>query len=189
MSSPRSTRRERRLARQLPELAAEMARLVDAGSTLTRSLEDVARESAPPIRDELVGVVTDIVYGLPVDDALKRWLERSGRPDVMLLVAACRLGSAEGGNLVVALEGVSAALHDSLELAEEAIALTSQARASATALMVLPPFGLVMFGVLEPSVVMFVLGSAPGWVLLTIGGALDMLGAMAMILLVRWSLQ
>lgn len=183
------SRRDRLLARQLPEAAAEMARLVDSGATLTRSLEEVARWSPPPLGDELDDVMTDITYGSPVWEALHKWLVRSGRSDVMLLVVACRLGSTEGGNLVVALDGVSAALHDALELGEEAAALTSQARTSAVVLMTLPFLGLFTFCVLEPSIVAFVFGTPAGWLLLVTGTVLDAVGAIIMMTLVRWSLR
>lgn len=181
--------RNRRLAAQLPEVAAELARLVDSGSSLANALGEVSRRSIPPVRDELVRVVSETRHGRPIDEALVSWSGRSGREDVSLLVAACRLGSSEGGNLVVALDGVSAALHDALELADEAAALTSQARTSALVLAILPFIGLVMFATLEPAVGSFVIGSPTGWLLLTIGVLLDGLGAALMVLLVRWSLR
>lgn len=184
-----ASRRDRALARQLPDVASELARLIDAGWSLAQALEEVARESGRPVSDDLAGVVSDTIYGVTVDDALRGWSERRHRSDVALLVAACRLGSAEGGDLVVALEGVSAALNDALELSAEASALTAQARTSATVLMVLPFMGLALFTLLDRSVTSFMFGTPSGWVLLALGCGLDGVGAVVMTLLVRWSLR
>lgn len=184
-----TTRTDRRLARQLPDVAAEMARLIDSGSTLTSALQMVAGEFMPPAGPQLAALVESLDFGESLDSVLSGWAEDSRRCDVTLLVAACRLGLAEGGNLVVALEGVSVALADSLELSDEAAALTAQARTSAIVLMVLPLMGLTLFSILDRSITAFMFGTPAGWMLLLVGGVLDGLGAAVMTLMVRWSLR
>lgn len=178
-----------RLARQLPDVAAEMARLVDSGSTLTDAFDVTSREFPPPVGPELRTLSEALRYGRSTDGALREWAERASCSGVTLLVAACRLGLAEGGNLVVALEGVAAALGDSLETADEAVSLTTQARASAFVLMSLPVVGAVLFAVLDPAVTSLLLGTRTGWILLALGVLLDAIGALVMVSMLRWSLR
>lgn len=184
-----TTRKERRLAGQLPDVAAGIARMIDSGSTLVRAIEELSQVVGPPVADELARVSADITFGMSFDRAMRRWSERSGRSDVQLLVVACRVGSAEGGDIVVALEGASAALNDSLEMADEAAASSSQARASALVLTVLPVVGLVLFTLLEPSVGAYLIGSRSGWILLVSGVMLDGLGLLTMMAMIGRSLR
>lgn len=181
--------RERRLTRQLPDVAAELARLVAAGATLHLAFADLAESAPPPVGVELERLVGDLRRGLLLDRALLRWVERSQRSDVRLLVSACRLGLSEGGNLVAALEGVAAALDDERELAGETRALTAQARASAHVMTTLPLAGLLLFTVFDRSVVAYLLTTPVGLALLVSGLLLNALGALALVALIRWALR
>lgn len=182
-------RRERTFARQLPDVAAEMARLVESGSTLQVALRDLSDEYPGPAGEELRSVVTDIDSGLLMDQALELWAMRSPLEGLRLLVAACRIGVAEGGNLVAALGGVSAALGDSVELAEETRSMTTQARTSAYVIMVLPLIGVATFTVVDPEVARFLFSTLPGLSIIVAGATLDALGAWCMFGMLRWSLR
>lgn len=173
----RRRRRRRRVERQLPLVASTLARSAHTGATLVTALQEAASSLDPPVREELVSVTRAIGRGVPVHDALSEWTARADSDDVELLVTAARLGHAQGGDLGVALDAVAVTLLDRLEVADEARALTSQARTSAAALVALPPLGAACFAVLDPSVAATLFTTPVGWCCLAIGGSLDLAGA------------
>ncbi|MCB1256643.1 MAG: type II secretion system F family protein [Microthrixaceae bacterium] len=182
--------REVKLGRQLPDLVSELARLVDSGSTLHLAFEELATAYPPPLATELASVIRDLRNGVRFDAALLAWAQRSDREDIQFLVSACRIGAIQGGgNLVSLLEGLAAAMNDEWELIAEARSLTAQARASAWVMTALPFGGLLLFSVLDRSVVAYLFGTPTGRVLLIVGLTLNTLGAVAMSALVKWALR
>lgn len=173
-------RTRRAVERQLPLVASTLARSVHSGATLVTALEDATSATDPPVQPELAAVTAAIRRGVPVQDALAGWSVRSGSADVDLLVTAAQLGHEHGGDLGVALDAVALTLLDRAEVADEARSLTSQARASAAALVVLPPFGAICFAVLDPAVATTLLSTPIGWVCVVVGLSLDLTGAWVM---------
>lgn len=175
--------------RQLPDVASGIARSVHSGATLLVAIEDISKSIDDPAGSQLCQVADRVRNGWLLDDALVEW-QRSGRSvSLDLLVAACRLGHAEGGDLKAALDGVSAALLDRLEVADEARALTSQARTSAYVLGVLPIVGAAGFSVLDRRVAQMLLTTQVGWVCLVVGLGLNLLGAWCLSMIVRAALH
>lgn len=151
--------------RELSIAAMHIARAVRDGSSLPEALVEVSCELHGQVGSDLAAVSAAVQRGTSTDAALGSWyagVQRdrhrsgSGYPradDVALMVAAARFGASQGGDLPAALEGVSVALLDRVEVIEESMAMTSQARASAAVLVVLPMAGVVLFSLLDPRLV------------------------------------
>jgi tight adherence protein B len=164
--------------------------LVDALAEAAES----SQAGTSPLRQELSEVVAAARRGMAVSSALARWEQASGGqgrgdPGVTLFVAACRFGHAEGGDLAAALEGAALSLLDRAETTDESRALTTQARSSATVLVLLPPLGAVAFSVLDPAVARTLLGSVPGLACVIVGLSLDLSGALVLQWLTRRALR
>ena len=71
-------------------------------------------------------------------------------------------------------------LLDRVEVADEARALSAQARSSAVVLVALPPFGAACFCLLDPAVAATLFTTPFGWGCLVAGAALDGVGAWVM---------
>jgi tight adherence protein B len=183
--SRRDARARRDLDRSLPVLASDLARSVRSGATLRTALGDAAVSASPGVRHALVRVVHASDRGVPIDEALEAWRRDRSSPGVDLLVGACRFGNEHGGDLALALDAVSAALLDAVELADETAALTAQARASAVLLVALPPVGAGLFAVVDRSVAQVLLGTPAGWACLAVGTALDLVGGVVSVGMVR----
>ena len=181
----RAARELRSLERQLPTVATALARSVRSGATLPHALGEVAQGTEPPVRHDLDELLTAVRRGLRLDHALVRWERRRRAHSVSLLVAACRLGLVNGGELAAALDGVAVSLLDALEVADEARALSSQARSSAAVLVALPVVGAVGFSLVEPAVATMLLTTRAGWLCLVVGVGLDLAGATVIIRMVR----
>jgi tight adherence protein B len=161
----------------MPQVAGDLARAVRAGASLPTALAEVAARVGGALGPELASVVHAVERGHDLDTALAGWRDRSAVDGVELLVGACRFGADHGGDLARALDGVSVSLLDALEVGDETRALVSQARTSAAVLVVLPPLGAAAFALADPTVAAVLLGSAAGWVCVTVGLGLDALGA------------
>ncbi|MGB3411949.1 MAG: type II secretion system F family protein [Microthrixaceae bacterium] len=179
----------RHFERQLPDVASGMARAVHSGATLLVAIEDVAESIDGPAESELRLIADRVRHGWMLDDALVEWQRQGRSASLDLLVAACRLGHSEGGDLKAALDGVSAALLDRLEVADETRALTSQARTSAYVLGVLPLFGAAGFSVLDRRVAQMLLTTQVGLICLVVGLGLNLLGAWCLSMIVRAALR
>jgi tight adherence protein B len=168
----------RQAARQLPPVAAALARSVRTGASLPTALADVAGGAGPGlVGQELRSVLDAVDRGRSLDGALADWQDRSVVDGVPLLVGACRFSADHGGDPARALDGVAASLLDALEVADETRALVSQARTSATVLALLPPFGAAAFALADPAVAGVLFGTAAGWACVVVGLGLDGLGA------------
>lgn len=162
--------------RALPSFASDLARSVRTGATLRAALSEVAGTADPSLRPALAAVLGRVERGHALDDALAEWARSAGSPALDLIVGACRFGDAHGGDLARALDGAGAACLDTLELADETRALTSQARTSALVLLALPPVGTAVFAAADPSVATVLLATPAGWVCLSLGLALEAVG-------------
>ena len=181
----RASRELRALERQLPTVATALARSVRSGATLSHALGEVAAGTVPPVRHDLDGLLVAVGRGVALDHALVQWERRRRTHSVTLLVAACRLGLADGGELAAALDGVAVSLLDALEVADEARALSSQARSSAAVLVALPVLGAVGFSMVEPAVAAMLFTTRAGWLCVVVGVGLDVAGARVISRLVR----
>lgn len=173
------------LDRQLPDVASGLARSVHSGATLLAAIDEVRSTLCPPARSGLDRIVERVDHGWMLDDALVEWNESAGSASLGLLVAACRLGHAEGGDLKTALDGVATALLDRVEVADETRALTSQARMSAGVLALLPVFGAAGFSLLDSRVAAMLFTTRPGALCLSVGVCLNLLGALSLSRIVR----
>jgi len=185
----RSTRA--REDRELPAVAAALARSVRSGATLVDALDEVATSVAAgyPWAKELREVSAAVQRGARVDEALDRWRDRSPEPGVALLVAAARFGHAHGGDLAAALDGAAVALLDQVETADEARALASQARASAGVLAALPVLGALGFSLLDLRVGRTLLTTPAGLLCLVVGASMEAAGAWVLSRMVRSALR
>lgn len=168
----------REAVRQLPQVAADLARSVRSGSSMHTAFGVVSDRAGGLLGPELRSVAHAIDRGRSLDAALGEWQERTEVSGVDLLVGACRFGVRHGGDLTRALDGVAAALLDALEVADETRALVAQARTSAAVLLALPPLGAALFALADPAVAGVLLGSTAGWLCVVVGLGLDALGAL-----------
>lgn len=171
----------------LADVASELARSLRSGSTLPIALVELR---PPAVWAGDLERVRDLVErGVPVVDALRAWRDARDREEVCLLVAACETGHRHGGDPARALDGVAATLRDRAELAEEARALTAQARAAVAVLGALPLVGAASFSLLDPRVAGVLLGTGIGWACLVAGACLDAAGVALSAHLVRRALR
>jgi tight adherence protein B len=159
-------------------LLEAVARSLRGGASLALALGE-AVVSVPPClaADELHAALARHERGAPVIAAIEAWSGGAPTAARSEAGAALALGSDLGGARAQALEGAAASLRDRAELLREVRALTSQARSSAT-VMVLAPIGFAFYAwTTDRRVAELMLTTPFGWACLAGGLALDALGA------------
>jgi tight adherence protein B len=141
----RAVRRRRAVAvtpvlieERFADAVGALAAAVRSGASLPQAIQYAATEAAPPVRDDLAGVVEQLDTGVALDEALRSW--STGRPsaNVELVVGALELHRRSGGDLPAVLDQVVAAIRDRVSISREVRSLTAQARMSAWILGLLP---------------------------------------------------
>ena len=161
---------------QLPEALHVIASALSAGASLGQALEHAAREMPPPLKGELTRVVEDVEVGKTLEEALESLKRRVPLPEFDTIIASLLIQQRSGGNLAALLNETAELLKEDQRLRREMGVLTSQARASAQ-LIGLMPIGLFLFMYFfNPSYLEPLLTTGLGQTALSIGLALEAVG-------------
>jgi tight adherence protein B len=131
-------RRRARFDAQLPEALQQTANALRAGLTLHKALGEVARESPPPMRDELGLLVKEVKLGVALDDAFAAAVARIGSEDLDLVATAASVARELGGNLAEMLDGIASSMRERFRIEGRIRALTSQGRLQGRIVAALP---------------------------------------------------
>lgn len=180
-------RRLQQLERQLPDALALMARSMQAGHAFSSALQIAAQESPQPMGRELRGVFSEIQYGESPTEALGHWAERVAGHDVRIFVIAVRIQSETGGNLAELLHQTAHLIRERQKLRGVVRVLSAEGRLSALILTSLP-FALAgLLSAINPAFMAQLWTDPIGVRLLSLIGALMVLGMFWMWRLVRLS--
>ncbi|TAJ72497.1 MAG: hypothetical protein EPO51_10395 [Phenylobacterium sp.] len=133
--------RRRRLARleaQFPVALDIIGRALRAGHPVISAVHLAAEELPDPTGSELGLVVDETSYGMDFREALAHFARRTGSSDAHFFAVSVSIQSETGGNLAEILEGLSAVMRGRATLAQRVKALSSEGRASALLMSVLP---------------------------------------------------
>jgi len=167
-------------------LLETIARSLRAGSSLTGAMQEALDElPADDATRDLATVVQSVQAGAPVVNALERWSSARSSDARVLAGTALVLGAEVGGLPARSLDAAAAGLRDRAALGREIRALSSQARASATVMVVGPVVFLALASAADARLPRVLFGSPTGFGCLAAGVALDAAGAWWMALMVR----
>ncbi|MCB1387377.1 MAG: type II secretion system F family protein [Nitratireductor sp.] len=134
----RKNRKMTRFGKQLPEAIELITRSLKAGHPVPVALTMVAREMPDPIGTEFGMVVDEVTYGSDLVTALLSLYERTGHPDLPLLVSAVSIQSTTGGNLREILDSLSRVIRERLKMKAKVKAISAEGRMSAGFLSAMP---------------------------------------------------
>lgn len=140
------TRYQNRFLEVFPDALDLVGRAVKAGLPVAEAMAVAAREIADPVGSELRRTLELVQIGVEMDDALQQTADRVRVPDFRFYVVALALQQKTGGSLAETLANLSAIIRARKALRLKARALSSEAKASAVVLSLLPFFiGTIMF--------------------------------------------
>jgi tight adherence protein B len=146
----RQRRRLRDFNKRLPDTLSLLSNGLKAGLSLPQAIEAVARNSVPPISDELARVIRETNLGSSVPEALANMVRRVGSEDLDLIVTAIAIHSSVGGNLARILDTISHTIRQRVQIKGQISALTAQARASGWVITLLPFVVAILLDVIAP---------------------------------------
>ncbi len=140
-------RRSQRMAligQALPDALDLIARSMQAGHAFTSALHLAAKDSPPPLSQELRTVFEEINFGVGTAQALQALSVRVASDDVRYFVVAVVIQSETGGNLADILKNTANLIRERQKIAGVVRVLSAEGRISALVLSLLP-FALAAF--------------------------------------------
>ncbi|GBD08884.1 hypothetical protein HRbin22_01127 [Candidatus Thermoflexus japonica] len=181
--------RRRRLELQLADALLLIARTLQAGGSLYRAFEEIARQLPPPIAEEFRRVMLEVRLGLSITEALEHMRERVPSEDLSLAITAIQINQQVGGNLSEFLEKVASRIRERVHLQNEIRVLTASYRLSAQILTALPLLlWLVLFPINRRYMMRFFTSGLPGYAMLGLILFLVLLGLLIVHRMTRVSL-
>jgi tight adherence protein B len=139
-------RYQNRFLDAFPDALDLIGRAVKAGLPVFDAMEVAAREVRAPVGTEFQRTLHELHIGVDIDEAMLHTAERIRVPDFRFLVVALKLQRRTGGSLAETLANLSNIIRRRKEIRLKARALTSEMRASALVLGLLPlVVGVILF--------------------------------------------
>ena len=136
--SRRRANRMRLLEEQMPLALDVVNRALRAGHPVISAVQLAGNEMGDPIGSEFGLIVDETTYGSEFREALTNFARRTGSQDAHFFAVSVGIQADTGGNLAEILEGLAAVIRGRAMLAKRVKALSSEGRASALLLSVLP---------------------------------------------------
>jgi tight adherence protein B len=166
-------RERRRLAAQLPDLAARLGESLRAGMSLRQALTRAADSAPDPLAAELRQTVGELRYGARLDDALAGLVERVPEPELQVMTTAILVQRRAGGNLARGLADLGTRLSERGRLERELRTATAQARMTGGLVAAVPLVAGAMVELAAPGTLGRTLGNPAGLTLVTMSLALQ----------------
>lgn len=156
-------RRQRALARQLPDALALWAGLLRAGQGVQQGLSQMASRQPAPLGDELRVVLGQMRFGATLEAGFAGLYERSALPDLRLLATLLATHRELGGNLAESLHRLAELLRNRLLMQQRIQSLTAQGRMQGVVVGVLPVLLLAVLYVMETEAMRVLHTTWQGW--------------------------
>jgi len=174
----KAARRLKQFNNGLADSIDMMSRALQAGHSMTASINVIAEQAAEPVRSEFSEVFKQQNFGLPIRDAMGQMLERVPSQDLRVLVTAILVQKETGGNLVEILNRTAHTIRERLRIQGEIRTHTAQGRLTGYILCALPIVMLVVINFLNPGYSKVLLETPTGHMISYIGIGLLITGGL-----------
>ena len=123
---------------QMPLAIDVVTRALRAGHPVVSAVRLAGEEMGDPIGSEFGLIVDETTYGVEFREALMNFARRTGSEDAHFFAVSVAIQAETGGNLAEILEGLASVIRSRATLAKRVKALSSEGRASAALLSILP---------------------------------------------------
>jgi tight adherence protein B len=149
--SRKRAKRLKLMEEQMPLALDVINRALRAGHPVVSAVRLAGEEMGDPIGSEFGLVVDETTYGYEFRDALVNFARRTGSPDAHFFAVSIGVQSETGGNLAEILEGLATVIRGRTMLSKKVKALSSEGRASALLLSILPALLIAFMLLFQPS--------------------------------------
>jgi tight adherence protein B len=143
-------RRKLRAVMQLPDILDQVVRGVRVGMPLLEAIRSATREALEPTKGEFTRLIDQVAVGTPLEDAVADMARRCALPEYSFLATTLSLQNQTGGALSETLTGLAEVVRKRIAIIEKGKALSSEAKATAIVLTVLPCVTGAIMWVMNP---------------------------------------
>jgi len=169
-------RRIKQIEEQLPLALDIINRAVRAGHPVISSVQLASEELGDPVGSEFGLIVDETNYGVEFKEALANFARRTGSSDAHFFAVSVSIQSETGGNLAEILEGLANVMRGRMTLGKRVKALSSEGRASAMLLSVLPVAMVAFQLLIHPRVYTDKFSDPIFWPVVSITGVVYLIG-------------
>jgi tight adherence protein B len=173
--------RKRRLEKfryQFPDALVMISSSMRAGASLSVALENLVRESKPPLNQEFALMLRNQRLGVSFDDALVKMEERIPLQEFSLFSAGTRISREVGGNLADMLDALADTMFKTMQTEGKIKSLTSQGKMQGIVMSGLPLLMMFALNILEPVAMHPLFHSLLGWAVLALIAVMEFMGYM-----------
>lgn len=131
-------RREKKFLNNFPDGVDVIVRGIKSGLPLLDCLKVVASDAQEPLKSEFKTIVETQTIGMPIGDACAKLYSRMPLPEANFFGIVISIQQKAGGNLSEALGNLSRVLRDRKKMKAKIVAMSMEAKASATIIGSLP---------------------------------------------------
>lgn len=147
----RISKRNQAFISTFPDALDMIVRSVRSGYPLDAAIRMVSENMQAPVSTEFKQVIDETAYGSSLIDALKRLSSRIDEPDIHFFVVVLTVQQDVGGNLAEVLSNLSALIRKRKHLYLKIKSLSSEGRATAWVLGLLPVFEFLAIYFVSPA--------------------------------------
>ena len=182
--------KKRRIAKFLEELPNAMdviVRGVRAGLPLGDCLRVIATEAREPLRSEFRAIVEAQTLGLPLGDSVAKISERMPVAEANFFAIVIGIQQKSGGNLAEALGNLSRVVRERKKMKGRIVAMSMEAKASATIIAALPFVVAILTYLSSPSYIELLWTTRTGQVALAASAFWMVIGVFVMKKMINFS--
>lgn len=169
-------RRGRHFDLQFVDALMGLSNGLKAGMSLPQALEQVARDTAPPVSEEFADILREYGLGKTIDQAFQDAAERIDSRNYDLVTLAFRVGKQRGGNLSEVFEKIAASIREIWRLEEHIRTVSTEGRSSARFMTAMPPLFLLLLWFMDAKSMMLLFTDPVGIGILTAVVLLNVFG-------------
>lgn len=165
-------KRQAKFTAHFPNALDVVVRGVRSGLPIGECLAIIGRELPEPVAGEFRALVDGQKLGLTLDELMRRGMDRFPTQEYRFFAIVLQIQAQTGGNLGETLAGLAAVIRDRKKLRDKVVALSSEAKASASIIGCLPPVVAGLVSIMNPEYPLpliqttignFLLGGAALW--------------------------
>jgi len=169
-----------KLIEGLPVLLDSTRQLLVIGNSLQQALVKAANDAEPGVQRYLGRLLRRVQNGASVPDGLGWLAEQLDVPEMHMFATAVQTNNRYGGRVSTVLQNLTQILRDRGRVERELRASTSETRASALVLCLLPVAMAVMISFVNRSYVTFFINTSAGNRMIMVACGLEVLGILLM---------
>ncbi len=176
------TRRVKRFNVQLVDALTALSNAFKAGLTFQQGVEQIAKDSFPPLNQEFGLFVKEVKLGVPMEEGLNNMAKRVGSDDLELVATATNISRALGGNMAEMFDTLASVIRERFRLEGKIDALTSQGKLQGWIVAAMPLALGVVLNYMRPDLMGPMLDHWFGYVLV---GAICLMEIMGILIIRR----